>query len=57
MAQGLKPPPALPQRRYAISGAIPGFSRSVFYIKATPAVSRKNLGRFPSAHECVPRRF
>ncbi|AAC82677.1 hypothetical protein BFI45_15980 (plasmid) [Yersinia pestis subsp. microtus bv. Altaica] len=51
VAQELKLHRQLPQRRYAISGAIFGFSRSVFYIKANPAVSRKFPGRFPS----VPR--
>ncbi|EDR63714.1 conserved hypothetical protein, partial [Yersinia pestis biovar Mediaevalis str. K1973002] len=40
VAQELKLHRQLPQRRYAISGAIFGFSRSVFYIKANPAVSR-----------------
>lgn len=48
VAQELKLHQQLPQRRYAISGAIFGFSRSVFYIKANPAVSRNFPGRFPS---------
>ncbi|WP_255312199.1 hypothetical protein [Yersinia pestis] len=47
VAQELKLHRQLPQRRYAISGAIFGFSRSVFYIKANPAVSRKFPGPFP----------
>ncbi|EDW4508665.1 hypothetical protein YX51_002908 [Salmonella enterica subsp. enterica] len=51
VAQGLKLHQQLAQSRYAISGAIFGFSLSVFYIKANPAVSRKIPGRFPS----VPR--
>ncbi|ECI2453729.1 hypothetical protein AHT95_17355 [Salmonella enterica subsp. enterica] len=52
MAQGLKPHQRYPSAPATFSGRILGFSRSVFYIKANPAVSRKFPGRFPS----VPRK-
>ena len=51
MAQGLKPHQRYSSAPAIFSGRILGFSRSVFYIKANPAVSRKFPSRFPS----VPR--
>ncbi|EAX8183359.1 hypothetical protein BTM72_14975 [Salmonella enterica] len=51
MAQWPKPHQRYPSAPAIFSGRILGFSRSVFYIKANPAVSRKFPGRFPS----VPR--
>ncbi|MDF6120953.1 hypothetical protein NMT64_10855 [Escherichia coli] len=46
-------PAHLSDNRWLDSTSFPMF----FYIKANAAVSRKNPGRFPSAHECVPCRF
>ncbi|EDU9387787.1 hypothetical protein S653_003475 [Salmonella enterica subsp. enterica] len=51
MAQGQNPHQRYPSASAIFSGRILGLSRSVFYIKANPAVSRKFSGRFPT----VPR--